>query len=72
MARTATPLPPAQLHLTLAPLRQDDTARALVLFGDRIAPGALSSPLESRALLEEAAYDKVLTLADRLGVNLVP
>lgn len=52
--------------------RQDDTSRALILFGDRIGPGSLGSCRESRALLEEHAYDEVLNLAGRLGVNLVP
>lgn len=52
--------------------RQDDTARALILFGDRIAPGAIGQHLTSRPLLEDDAFDEVLNLAERLGVNLVP
>lgn len=52
--------------------RQDDSARAVVLFGDRIPDGALLPEGESRSLLDDAdAYDAVLDLADRIGVNLV-
>ena len=52
--------------------RQDDSACAVVLFGDRIPDGALRSIGISRSLLGDAdAYDVVLDLADRIGVNLV-
>jgi hypothetical protein len=53
--------------------RQDDSARAVVLFGDRISGGALRPEGESRSLLEDPdAYDTVLDLADRIGVYIVP
>lgn len=53
--------------------RQDDSARAVVLFGDRIPDGALRPEGESRSLLEDPdAYDAVLDLADRIGVYIVP
>lgn len=53
--------------------RQDDTARAVVLFGDRVPAGALVSNEDSRSLADDpAAYDAVLDLADRIGVNIVP
>lgn len=53
--------------------RQDDSARAVVLFGDRIPDGALRPDGNSRSLLDDGdAYDAVLDLADRFGVNIVP
>lgn len=53
--------------------RQDDSARAVVLFGDRILDGALRAEGSSRSLLDDVgAYDAVLDLADRIGVNIVP
>jgi hypothetical protein len=53
--------------------RQDDSARAVVLFGDRIPDGALRPAGNSRNLLDDGnAYDAVLDLADRIGVNIVP
>lgn len=53
--------------------RQDDTARAMMLFGQRIPADALALHAESRGLLtDESAYEVVLSLADRLGVCLVP
>jgi hypothetical protein len=53
--------------------RQDDSARAVVLFGDRIPDGALRPAGNSRSLLDDGnAYDAVLDLADRIGVNIVP
>jgi hypothetical protein len=53
--------------------RQDDLARAVVLFGDRVAAGALRLEGGSRSLLDDAdAYDAVLDLADRIGVSIVP
>lgn len=52
--------------------RQDDSARAVVLFGDRIPSGALRPEADSRSLLEDVgAYDAVLELAERIGVNVV-
>ena len=52
--------------------RQDDSARAVVLFGDRIPRGALRPEADSRSLLEDVgAYDAVLELAERIGVNVV-
>ena len=53
--------------------RQDDTARAYVLFDDRIPPGALKQKGASRDLVgDPATYTEVLNLADRLGVVIVP
>jgi hypothetical protein len=52
--------------------RQDDSARAYVLFGDRIPAGVLQQQGTSCSLLEDAgAYDEVLDLADRIGVSIV-
>lgn len=53
--------------------RQDDSARAFVLFGDRISDGAVRPDGNSRSLLDDGdAHDAVLDLADRIGVNIVP
>lgn len=53
--------------------RQDDTARAVVLFGDRIPAEALRPGGGSRSLLDDGeACDAVLDLADRIGVHVVP
>lgn len=52
--------------------RQDDSALALMLFGDRIASGVLSLASPSRSLLGDAElYEQVLDLAERIGVNLL-
>ena len=52
--------------------RQDDSARAVVLFGDRIAEGVLQSAGACRSLLDDAAaYDEVVELAAAIGVNIV-
>lgn len=53
--------------------RQDDSARAVVLFGDRIAPGALQAGPGSLSLTgDPGTYDALLDLADRIGVSIVP
>ena len=53
--------------------RQDDIAQAVMLFGDRIASGVLRQTTPSRGLLNDgAAYDEVLSLAEQIGVNIVP
>ncbi len=53
--------------------RQDDSARAVVLFGDRIADDALEPQGASRSLVDDGtAYDAVLDLADRIGVAIIP
>lgn len=53
--------------------RQDDSARAVVLFGDRIADGALKTQGTSLSLIDDpATYDAVLDLAERIGVAIVP
>ncbi|WP_246792991.1 RES family NAD+ phosphorylase [Burkholderia perseverans] len=53
--------------------RQDDSARAVVLFGDRIPDGALRQEEVSRSLTgDTGAYDAVLDLAGRLDVLIVP
>lgn len=51
--------------------RQDDRARALVLFGDRVAPGVLGAGATRDVLLDESAYCELLLLADCIGVSLV-
>ena len=53
--------------------RQDDSARALVLFGDRVEAGALVQSGASSPLLDEAGTccDAVLDLAEGLGVCIV-
>ena len=53
--------------------RQDDSARAFMLFGDRIPEGALKPHGAPRSLVEDGnAYDAVLDLAERIGVLIVP
>lgn len=53
--------------------RQDDSARAVMLFGDRIAKSALKPQGPSHSLSEDpASYDAVLDLAERIGVLIVP
>lgn len=53
--------------------RQDDSARAVVLFGDRIPAGALRPQGASSSLVDDGnAYDTVLDLAERIGVHIVP
>ena len=51
--------------------RQDDAARAVMLFGDRIGVAAVQPQGESRSLLGDA-YESVLVLAERIGVLIVP
>ncbi|MEY8709178.1 RES family NAD+ phosphorylase [Mangrovibacter phragmitis] len=53
--------------------RQDDTARAMILFGDRIKPASLCPMGGAKSLVNDAAtYEDVLSLAARLGVLIVP
>ena len=53
--------------------RQDDSARAVVLFGDRVAKDALQAGGASHGLTEDPdTYDAVLDLADRIGVSIIP
>lgn len=53
--------------------RQDDTARAVVLFGDRVPQGTLQQVGSPRNLLrDEQAYAELLDLADRIGVDVTP
>ncbi|MGJ3290470.1 RES family NAD+ phosphorylase [Klebsiella sp. PL-2018] len=53
--------------------RQDDTARAMILFGDRISPESLCQTGESLSLVNDpTTYDDVLDLAERLDVLIVP
>lgn len=52
--------------------RQNDAARALMLFGNRIPSGAIRQQARSRGLLEDdSAYDAVLELAEQIGVNVI-
>jgi len=51
--------------------RQDDSARAVALFGDRVPKSALQPIGDSRSLLEdEQAWLQLLHLASRMGVNI--
>ncbi len=53
--------------------RQDDSAQAVMLFGDRIAAGVFSQVNASRSLVNDsAAYDELLDLAQQIGVDIVP
>lgn len=53
--------------------RQDDTARAVVLFGDRVPEGTLQQVGSSRSLLrDDQAYAELLELAERIGVDVTP
>ncbi|MDG9757829.1 RES family NAD+ phosphorylase [Pseudomonas chengduensis] len=53
--------------------RQDDSARAVMLFGDRIPEGVLQQVGDARSLLkDEQVYGEVLDLAEVIGVNIVP
>jgi hypothetical protein len=53
--------------------RQDDSARAVVLFGDRIADGVLQPRAATRSLVgDPAAYGELLALAEQIGVDIVP
>lgn len=53
--------------------RQDDSARALVLFGDRVDGAALRQVAPSRSLATDAAaYGELLALAEQIGVDIVP
>ena len=52
--------------------RQDDTDRAVVLFGDRVSLGAIRQIGESIKLTDRRLFQTVLTLAERIGVNVVP
>jgi hypothetical protein len=52
--------------------RQDDSARAVVLFGDRVPSDALAPGASSLSLLgDHATHAAVLDLADKLGVYIV-
>ena len=53
--------------------RQDDTAEAVVLFGDRIGPTALVQHGRSLDVVnDEVAYNWLLDLAEVIGVRIVP
>jgi hypothetical protein len=53
--------------------RQDDDAAALLLFGDRIKRGTLRRLSTSSSLTGDAScYAKLLSLAEVIGVNIVP
>ena len=53
--------------------RQDDSARSLVLFGDRVNSEALRPLATSRSLVGDAgAYGELLALAELIGVDIVP
>lgn len=53
--------------------RQDDSACAVVLFGDRIAAGVLQPAAPSVPLTRDPdTYGRVLAFAVRIGVSIVP
>lgn len=53
--------------------RQDDSARAVMLFGDRLPKGTLQQIASSRILLEDdQIYAELLSLAGRIGVDITP
>lgn len=53
--------------------RQDDSAEAAMLFGDRVASGVLNQTGVPRSLLkDENSYWELLNLAEQIGVNIVP
>jgi hypothetical protein len=53
--------------------RQDDSARAVVLFGDRIAEDVLKRTASTRSLVgDPGAYGELLVLAEQIGVDIVP
>ena len=52
--------------------RQDDSAMAVMLFGDRIGAGTVTQRDRSRVLLDDGpTYMELLTLADMIGVRVV-
>jgi hypothetical protein len=51
--------------------RQDDEAKALVLFGDRIAEPAFRIEIDREPLYEGAHLDKLLALAEHVGITQV-
>jgi RES domain len=52
--------------------RQDDRATAAMLFGNRLAPGALALQAPPRSLLRDSqAYTELLALADAIGLLVV-
>lgn len=53
--------------------RQDDSAQALMVFGDRLKKGDLQPAGASRNLVSDSkAYGEVLALAEQIGVEIVP
>lgn len=51
--------------------RQDDEARALMLFGDRIAESAFSAEIVREPIFEGERLDTLLALAERIGIERV-
>lgn len=52
--------------------RQDDRARAVVLFGDRISARDLALASVTRSILNDIElFSDLMILADRIGVNVV-
>lgn len=53
--------------------RQDDSALALIVFGDRLGKGVLKQIGASRSLISDfPTYCAILALAERIGVEIVP
>jgi hypothetical protein len=49
--------------------RQDDAARAVVLFGDRLAESAFKVEVDREPLCEDAHLDVLLELAQHIGIQ---
>ncbi|MEI2263897.1 RES family NAD+ phosphorylase [Erwinia sp. CGal63] len=53
--------------------RQDDTARAVMIFGDRVRADALQPVGDSLSLLQDAGtWEQVLDLAGKIALSIVP
>lgn len=51
------------------PSRQDDGARVLALFGDRLPESAFSVEVDREPLCEDERLDALLELADHIGIE---
>lgn len=58
-------------HGLLWTSRQDDTAKALVVFGDRIAESAFKVEIDRDRVYEGEHLDSLLELAEHVGINQV-
>jgi hypothetical protein len=58
-------------HGLLWTSRQDDSAKALVVFGDRIAESAFRVEIDRDRVYEGGHLDALLELAEHVGINQV-